>query len=262
MSIIKTLKKIALSDRKRIAVGIVDRRKIKLIKNAEKYAEVLIVSSSPVEGEKNSIFSENPADELMSMLLSGEVDGIVRGDISAKEFKSKLPFNEQRAVLLKLQEYEFYMGPVGIDEGVEVEDRVDLAKKLFSLLKKLGLNPALGVLSKGRIEDEGRSEEVDKSLSEGKLITEKLSELNAFHYGILIEEAVKHSNIIICPDGVSGNLLFRAMVLAGNATGWGAPYTGEYIVVDTSRSSPYLANAIIHASALAVIKDRYGTLWD
>jgi len=255
------LKKLAMESKMKIAIGIMNRERIHLIKPAMEYAEVIIVSPHHINGEFNVIQTDNPAEDLISMLISGEVDGIVRGDLSARDFKSKLPFTQQRAVLVEFDEYEFYMGPVGIDEGIKPKDRIELALKLSALLEKLGVRPQIGVLSKGRLEDMGRSEEVDRSLSEGKMITEELSEFNVIHHGILIEEAMGNSNIIICPDGISGNLLFRTMVLVGKAVGWGAPYTSEYVVVDTSRNSPYLSNAIIHASALARLKDTHGNIW-
>ncbi len=255
------LKKLALESKMKIAIGIKNRDRIHLIKPAMEYAEIIIVSPYHIKGKFNVIQTENPAQDLVSMLTSGEVDGIVRGDLPAGDFKSKLPFTQQRAVLVEFDKYEFYMGPVGIDEGIKPEDRIQLALKLSALIEKLGVHPQIGVLSKGRLEDVGRSDEVDRSLMEGQMITKELSEFNATHHGILIEEAMGNSNIIICPDGISGNLLFRTMVLVGKAVGWGAPYTSEYVVIDTSRNSPYLSNAIIHASALARLKDTYGNIW-
>ncbi len=261
MKITDAIKNLALGDRMKIAVGIRNREKVDLLKPAMRYAEIVIVSPHRIDGEIEAIRSDDPVDDLISLLISGYVDGIVRGDLPAKDFKTRLPFTGERAVLMELRGSEFYMGPVGIDEGRNPENRIEMAGKLASLLEKFGIEPAIGVLSKGRLEDVGRSDEVDRSISEGELIAEKLSGMNVYHHGILIERAVKNSNIIICPDGITGNLLFRAMVLAGKAVGWGAPYIAGNVVIDTSRNSPYISNAIIHASALAKLKEMHGDIW-
>ena len=58
------------------------------------------------------------------------------------------------------------------------------------------------------------------------------------HYYILIEEAIKeHANIIIAPDGITGNLIFRSLVLVAGMKSNGALTLNQpYIFIDTSRS--------------------------
>ena len=63
--------------------------------------------------------------------------------------------------------------------------------------------------------------------------------IDAKHYFILIEDAIKDgANFILAPDGISGNLIFRSIVLLGGGKGHGAVTLGmDEIYIDTSRSN-------------------------
>jgi predicted methyltransferase MtxX (methanogen marker protein 4) len=109
-------------------------------------------------------------------------------------------------------------------------------------------------LSGGRSEDKGRTEAVDLTLASAEALTKQLHNvgIDATNYNILIEDAVKSSNILVAPDGVTGNLIFRTLVFLGGGKGHGAPFFGiPYTFVDTSRSGVAFADAIIMASALS-----------
>jgi len=111
----------------------------------------------------------------------------------------------------------------------------------------------VAVLSGGRFEDAGRSEIVDKSLADGEVVAERLCELgiDAKHYGILIEDAIGDANVIVAPDGITGNLIFRTLTFLGGGGGFGAPVLADLVFVDTSRVKVKFSDAIILASALA-----------
>jgi len=74
--------------------------------------------------------------------------------------------------------------------------------------------------------------------------------ISAKNYSILIEDAIKDANLIIAPDGISGNLIFRTLVFLGGGNGFGAPVLMEKVFVDTSRVKEDSARAIMLASAL------------
>ncbi|MCX6674433.1 MAG: hypothetical protein NTY37_11725 [Methanothrix sp.] len=58
------------------------------------------------------------------------------------------------------------------------------------------------------------SECVDRSLAEGELIAERAQEagLEAKHKGILIDSC-REGDIVIAPDGICGNLIYRTLLL-------------------------------------------------
>ena len=91
------------------------------------------------------------------------------------------------------------------------------------------------ILSGGRTGDIGRHEKVDKSIEDAISAAEMAG---AVHGEILIEEAVKNAGVIIAPDGISGNLIFRTLTFLGKGTGHGAPVANiPAIFVDSSRAS-------------------------
>ena len=73
----------------------------------------------------------------------------------------------------------------------------------------------------------------------------------AEHCEILIEDAIKSCGLIIAPDGISGNLIFRTLTFLGAGFAHGAPVVNiSKIFVDTSRASPNYTNALLLAASL------------
>ena len=75
-----------------------------------------------------------------------------------------------------------------------------------------------------RPQDYGRSTKIDDSLEDGELLTSLMNKesIDAKHYFILIEDAIAEgANLIIAPDGICGNLIFRTLVLLGKEKAMG-----------------------------------------
>ncbi len=154
-----------------------------------------------------------------------------------------------RAALLETSSHKlFFLAPVGVDEGWTVQEKVALVEKVRRLAEKFGLSPRVAVLSGGRFGDVGRHPQVDRSLADAELVA-KLT--GATHYEILIEDAIIDAGVIIAPDGIAGNLIFRTLTFLGSGQGHGAPVVNiDKIFVDTSRASPDYANAIRLAESM------------
>jgi predicted methyltransferase MtxX (methanogen marker protein 4) len=108
----------------------------------------------------------------------------------------------------------------------------------------------------------GRNLRVDKSIAEAEELVSILKEQGtstARHYEIMIEDAIAdHCRLIIAPDGISGNLIYRTLVHLGNGKSHGAWYYNlSAPIVDTSRAGPLFEyeSAIALASALASKKN-------
>jgi predicted methyltransferase MtxX (methanogen marker protein 4) len=96
---------------------------------------------------------------------------------------------------------------------------------------------------------------VDRSIREGIELERRGREegFNVEHCQILIEEAVRSKNLIIAPDGVSGNIIFRTMHLVDGCVSMGAPILNlEKVFIDTSRAKKCYTDSIALASALVV----------
>ena len=192
-------------------------------------------------------------EELISAIYDDNIDGVVRGSLPAsgviKNLKNKSSNKINRATFIHSKEYEFLILPVGIDEGKTIEDKVTLAKQASEFLLKLNLSPKIAILSGGRSDDYGRTKEIDDMLNESSKLYDILS--NEFNkdekfrninysiknYNILIEQAINDkNNIIIAPNGIIGNYIFRILVLLCKWPSYGGVTLGiNNIYIDTSR---------------------------
>ena len=107
----------------------------------------------------------------------------------------------------------------------------------------------MAILSGGRLGDLGRNRRVDRSMADAELVARITGET---HYEILVEDAISDAGVIIAPDGITGNLMFRTLTFLGAGHGHGAPVVNiDRIFVDTSRASPDYRNAIMLADSLS-----------
>ena len=107
------------------------------------------------------------------------------------------------------------------------------------------------------MEDMGRCERVDRSLAEGELIAARAQEagLQACHKGILIESC-RGDDIVIAPEGVSGNLIFRTLLLLCKAQSYGAPVLMDRVFVDSSRARGGFDGPVMLASCMAGMREK------
>jgi putative methanogen marker protein 4 len=205
---------------------------------------------------KNVHILENPYPEqaLVADLVSENIDAAVRGTLPSnstlKALKAAMGVDhlERIALLETVHGKKFLLTPVGVDEGWTVAEKLELIKKGRIIAKKFGLPEKVGVLSGGRLGDIGRHPQVDASMADAELVA-RLG--NATHCEILIEDAIETCGLIIAPDGISGNLVFRTLTFLGGGYGHGAPVVNiSRIFVDSSRASPNYANALLLAASL------------
>lgn len=179
--------------------------------------------------------------ELLTYYENPEIDGVIRGSLKSniiKEVKKEYP-DTFRASLLEIDNHKFLLTPVGIDEGTSHESKIKIIKECSDTMHKLGFEPKIALISGGRKEDKGRSSQIDESIENcEKILKELENEYNIKHYHILIEEAIKdRANIIIAPDGITGNLIFRSLVLIAGIKSNGALTLNQpKLFIDTSRS--------------------------
>lgn len=265
MSILSDIKRKAGINHARIGLGVGEIPE-GLIRNAEGASEfadvVLIGDEKKIKASGTGleiIHSTEPSRTLVELMAEGEIDGAVRGTLSATKtlsiLKRKLGMKKlYRIALLETADgTPFFLAPVGIDEGNSVDDKIELVKRGVSHIERLGIKAKVGILSGGRLEDVGRDVQVDKTLADAEAVTKKLcgTGVDARNYSILIEDAITGANFIVAPDGISGNLVFRTLVFLGGGHGYGAPVLMEKVFVDTSRVKTDISKAIMLASAIA-----------
>lgn len=215
----------------RIAVGVGENKNIikaiDLFKKQQENIEIIQVDND---------------DDLVESILNPDITSTVRGSLPAstvmKKLKSEFP-NISRATYVN-GEYEFLLAPVGIDEGNNLDEKLEIAKNCGNFLKTLNKTPKIAVLADGRPGDYGRSKEISLSIDESKELTElirKNTDFDVENYYILIEKAINdRCNVIIAPDGIIGNIIFRTLVLVNSWPSYGAVTFGiDQIYIDTSR---------------------------
>jgi len=235
------------------------------IEEAIEYAEIVIVGDPgpgcEIGSELELVRTEDPASALVDLLEKGEIDGAVRGNLSAtrvmKNIAKTFDVRVRRLSLLALPEWSFFLAPVGIDEGDSISDRLNLAVLGAEYLKAMDVEPKVSILSGGRMEDLGRSDRVDRTLAEAELVARLARDagVRAEHRGILIETC-RGEDLIVAPDGISGNLIFRTLMLLSGAKGFGAPVIMDPVFVDSSRARKSFSGPIMLASALVAMKGR------
>ncbi|MHC1631335.1 MAG: methanogenesis marker protein Mmp4/MtxX [Methanotrichaceae archaeon] len=258
---VKRLEEVAKKRRAKIGIGVNGGGPEVLtgIEAASEYANIVIIGDPGCDCELEQIESEDPASELIDLLAKGEIDGAVRGNVSAsramKALARTFEVKVRRLSILILPGWSFFLAPVGIDEGDSISDRLDLAVMGAEYIETMGIDPQVSVLSGGRMEDLGRSEKVDRTLADGELVAKLASDagVNAHHREILIERC-HGDDLIIAPDGISGNLIFRTLMLLSGAKGLGAPVIMDSVFVDSSRARKNFVGPIMLASALSGLK--------
>ncbi len=194
-----------------------------------------------------SIDSNEPESEILSYLSKGLISCVVRGSLGSSKFlqslKTSLNIAEigRLALLETYKGQQFFFGPVGIDECTNFKTKKIFLEKAIKILEALNLKPKISILSGGRVGDLGRNPDVDKTINEAKELVDyfKLEhpkvEIN--HAEILIEKAINDkSNLIIAPNGISGNLIYRTLVHLSGGKAYGAIYMDiGQIIIDTSR---------------------------
>ena len=201
----------------------------------------------------------NDPDLMVKALKNGELDAAVRGgldsNLTIRALKREFALEHvlRMAILEPRNGRPFFFAPVGVDEGWTVEQKLELITLGARLMRQIGLEPKVGVLSGGRHGDRGRNPTVDRTLADAEEVVKRaISQgIQAKDCEILIEEAARECNMIIAPDGIAGNLIFRTLHFLGDGEALGAVVLNlDKVFVDTSRAkSSYLASIAL-ASAL------------
>ena len=195
----------------------------------------------------NFVECEEAEKKIFESLNNNTIDAIIRGSLSSNKFLENLRnfLNTKKINRLALLEtvngHQFFYGPVGIDECNNLSQKLEFIEQSLKEFELLNIKPKISILSGGRLGDIGRDDKIDKSIRDGEKIVEiiktKYPNVSIKHREILIEDAVRNkSNLILAPEGISGNLIYRTLVHLGGGKAYGAIYMGlKKAIIDTSR---------------------------
>lgn len=221
-------------------------------------------SATAARAEADGLGPIEPYDaprDLLDALTDGDIDAAVRGTLSSHDVLPLLMeitgvTSVDRAVLMDIgDDRAFLLAPVGIDEGRDLRERWNILKGAASMVSYLGLEPMAAVMAMGREEDADRGEAISLSVRECDALRDaaRAEGIPAECVGIQVERAIEVGNVIIAPDGVTGNLIFRSLHLIAGHESWGAVALGvlPLVFVDTSREKEDYMGAIHLARAMA-----------
>jgi predicted methyltransferase MtxX (methanogen marker protein 4) len=234
----------------------------------------LVGVNIPQTTDLDIINTSNPEETLIDLMLAKKVDGIVRGSFQAnttlRALKTKLngttslPHIRIALIQNSLSDNAVFLSPVGIEEGKDFNSKKIAISNGVELLELLGVKLKVNILAAGLYPDDlGRDSYADETI---RTTTELINFFEAFKKikiktsGILIEEALAEgANLIIAPDGISGNLLYRTLVHVADWKSFGAVLSlqhskfSDFVYIDTSRIGTVheYRRAIVFASALA-----------
>jgi putative methanogen marker protein 4 len=254
-----------------ITIGIgCDMNVAKIVRSAEETANLNLhvrcyckpgaVDDTPTNPFVELTACTTPCQRIIDDLLAEKIDGAVRGTLPANEtlkcLKKACDVDrlERIALLETVDHQQFFLAPVGIDEGWTVQEKITLINSGRRLARHFGLPEKTAVLSGGRLDDVGRHPIVDKTITDAEEIAQCTG---AIHGEILIEDAIKDCGVVIAPDGISGNLIFRTLTFLGHGIGHGAPVINiSPVFVDSSRAATEYKRSIRLAAALSLKKNR------
>jgi len=222
------------------------------------------LNNIPHQSKIRLISSIEPEKEMITFLINNKINALVRGSFESSKFlkllKDSLKIkNIYRLALLETAKgVQFFFGPVGIDECNNFNEKKKFIEKSLELFEKLKIKPKISILSGGRLTDVGRDKSVDETIDDAenlvKYFRNQKPNIEIFHDQILIENSIKNgANLILAPNGISGNLIYRTLIHLGNGKSYGAVYLDiKYILIDTSRIAPKneLNGALYMASSI------------
>lgn len=220
------------------------------------------VEMSAAAFPENAVVYDDPC-ALVDDLVEGRIDAAVRGSMSSSVLlpllKKDLGLPElERIVILETEGGRtFCMAPVGIDEGWTYRQKLDLVMNCIPLLERLGMGGRIAVMSGGRVDDKGRNDMVDTTIDDGLALVDELRSrgFDAYDAQILIEDIVGKADLVIAPEGISGNLLFRTLHFIAGYSALGAPVVNtDKVFVDTSRAKTDYRDSIALAMKLCGIR--------
>jgi len=223
----------------------------------------LTIRLAAKEGLGQVVVFERP-EALVRALVDRRIDAAVRGTLGADAVLHHLGEatghrSPGRAALIELGGQggrAFLLAPVGIDEGNTMAQRWRLLEACARTMAALGEEPAVMVMSKGRPEDGDRARWIARSLEEARGLVARAGRagIRADVADILVERALGRCNVLVAPDGVTGNLTFRLLHYVGGHDAWGAlalHLLPGLVYVDTSRDKQDFLGAVKWAMAAA-----------
>ncbi len=235
-----------------------DKEILASLRKSKKYADIILVGPrviTKISGFKKVIVN-NPEEVLSELLVKGELDGIIRGTID--DFKTFEAYQElvgenktknmiELALLEDARGRQFFISEISNPSGWTKEEKIKACEGIIKFMKQeLGVKPKIGVIAgirhntyqRKKLVKTGAIGILNKTYKDAEEVVKyfKKKGVEAKNYAIELDAAVEDNcNIIVPPNGMVGNQIFRALTLIGG----GKILTGSR----TNLSHPYEDNS-------------------
>lgn len=234
VDIVKLFDQLNRKKRNRIAVGVLHDYPLSVasLKKASEFTDITVVGPKKVDGFE--YVKSTDAKDLVRLAKDKKVDAIFRGNFDAVEvyeaFHEVLKFTgsvvQVSPVVVKnvntIQENINALVtflPISPSNYKGVASKIDGIDANIAFFESFGVKPRIGVLSAGKpIDVMERLPEIDKTLTEAEFLVNWYTKkgYQTKHFNHQIEYAVLESEIIVYPDGISGNQGVRAIMFFGD----------------------------------------------
>jgi len=260
--------------RPKIAFGMLESNPVieESLRRGEECADLVLVSDQEIPGFK-TVVAEKPEHKIVDMLLSGEVDGIVRGTIddftTFYYYCEKTGFDRYKGINPGLVEtpevetssgkrkYQFFLSLASNPEGWELEEKIYLTEGIAEFMKNLGWEPKIGFFTSVRPGSVGKNPKMDGTWRDAEKCVKyfKAKGYNAINYNIETNTAVEDGANLLTPvNGMVGNQMFRMVLLCGGKILIAPHINFPHVYEDCSRTEKDFLWHIKYAAAWANMK--------
>lgn len=232
-SVYQRILRLSKAKKNKIAVGVLHDYPVSVaaLKKVKRYMDITVVGPKEIKGF-TYVHSTN-ANDLVRLATQKKVDAVFRGNFDAVEVYDALHAE------LKFTHSVEMVAPVVLRGVRSIKERMDKMVTvlpvspsndgvLYNKIKNIdaniafwesfGVKPVIGILSAGKPTDimEGIGA-IDKTLTEAEFLVNWYTKKGyvAKHFNHQVEYASLESDILVYPNGITGNQGFRAMIFFG-----------------------------------------------
>jgi len=234
----KIIENLANKKRAKIGFGLIrpDVEIIKSLKRSSKFADIVLVGPAAIKkvGGLRKIIATNPEQKLVEILVSGEVEGIVRGTVDdfktreaySKLSEQKLNGDESPALLQDCLNRRFFLNPASNPQGWQKEERLKIAISHAKFCKTWHIKPRIAVFTGVRHETYKRRKDVkdgvvgilNKTYEDAEWLVKKITRagFEVKNWSIDLDLALESGyNILLPVNGMVGNQILRTTLAFG-----------------------------------------------
>jgi predicted methyltransferase MtxX (methanogen marker protein 4) len=240
IDVVKKISELNKKKRNKIAVGVLHDYPLSIesLKKASEFMDLVVVGPKKIAGF--DFVESTDAHDLVKLAKENKVDAVFRGNFDAVDLYDAIHelysfvgsvVSVSPTVVKKINTIDANLNALRCFMPISPSNYKGVASKIkdvdanIKFFEEFGVKPRLGFLSAGKPGDvlEGIPE-IDRTITEAEFLVNwyKKKGYEAIHFNHQSEYAVRDSDIVVFPDGISGNQGARALMFFGDTVTLGA----------------------------------------